>query len=257
MRMSQETAAENTHVDEVLHEWNVFVGTEMTPFLHLCPMQSASLAARFNSFSGSTAGRFKPSSRRLELQLPFSSSEREFLDGERAAQLQMSAGMKISGSGWPWRPVQYMVGQFVGGNERNDKGPMRKYSTFNAFVVDDLFLNPVESIIPLATSLASVDEFEARQRAASSLPSLGSSRQRSDDSLPHSASAAATAAATGATTKTIHMQFRKKETEEQVQARMNSYAYLQRQVDDEPWMQLKHFSGQVRTIPRTFLLRAA
>ena len=105
---------DNDDDDEVLCEWDVFVGTELSPFLHLCPLQSASLAARFNSLAGGSSGRFKPASKRLELNLPFSGEERGFLEGERAQQLQMSAGIKISGSGWPWRPVQYLVGRFQG-----------------------------------------------------------------------------------------------------------------------------------------------
>lgn len=43
-------------------------------------------------------------------------------------------------------------------------------------------------------------------------------------------------------TKAIQVQFRKKETEEQLAARLNSYAYLKRQVDEEPWIGLAHFS---------------
>lgn len=115
--------------------------------------------------------------------------------------------------------------------------------------VDELFLNPVESVIPLAPSLSGLDEFEARQRAASTLPSSGnnyssSRHHRSEESLhsPQPASSSPQQQA-HAQTKTIQMQFRKKETDEQVQARLNSFAYLQRQVDDEPWQPLKHFSG--------------
>ncbi len=101
--------------DELLHEWDVFVGTELSPFLQLCPLQSASLAARFNSQEGCCTGRFKAASKSFELNLPFSASERELLETERAHQLQMNAGMKISGAAWPWRPVQYLVGRFSGG----------------------------------------------------------------------------------------------------------------------------------------------
>ncbi len=105
--------------------------------------------------------------------------------------------------------------------------------------LDELFLNPVETVVPLSPSLSNLDEFEARQRAASSLPQ----RQRSDESINSSA----TTAPPTPQTRTIQMQFRKKETEEQVQARLNSFAYLQRQIDDEQWIQLKHFSGHVIT----------
>lgn len=106
--------------DEVDQEWDVFVGTELTPFLHLCPLPSASLAARFNQslpVGKLLEGRYKPNARKLELSLPFVADDFRFLSEERAKELQLNGGLKVSGSGWPWRPVQYLVGQFKGGNE--------------------------------------------------------------------------------------------------------------------------------------------
>lgn len=45
-------------------------------------------------------------------------------------------------------------------------------------------------------------------------------------------------------TKAVQIQFKKKETDEQIAARLNSFAYLKRQVDDEPWVKLSHFSKE-------------
>lgn len=213
-------------MDEVLEEWNVFVGTDLTPFLHLCPFPSATLAARFNTATASSdalAGRFKRVARHLEVTLPFTGIADEHLSWERIEELQLTAGQKVTGAGWPWRPVQYMIGRF------NDEG---------------LFLTPVESVIPMQPSQSHLDEADIRNRQSSiqqSTTNGGVRRSPSDDS---SVSTAAPSS------RTIPVQFRRKETEEQVQARLNSFAYLYRQVDDEPWIPLKHYSPHVRTFAK-------
>jgi hypothetical protein len=111
-------------------------------------------------------------------------------------------------------------------------------------------MTPVESVIPLNTCLSHLDDYDARMKLpySSSTTSSGTTSRRSNshedmptvskDSTPNS-NVGGTAA------KAIQVQFRKKETEEQVQARLNSFAYLQRQVDDEPWITLKHFHPKV------------
>ena len=107
---------------------------------------------------------------------------------------------------------------------------------------------PVESVIPLSTSLNHLDDYDARMKlnpsCSSSSTSTSSSATSSGNVSRRSASHEDTS--TAAPAKAIQVQFRKKETEEQVQARLNSFAYLQRQVDDEPWIDLKHFQSTVR-----------
>lgn len=100
--------------DEIMEEWDVFVTTELTPFLHLTPLPSSSLSSRFNAPSSSTSSscRFKPHAKRLELVLPFDDLARENLVGERVKDLQMEKGQNLVGAGWQWRRVQYLVGQF-------------------------------------------------------------------------------------------------------------------------------------------------
>jgi hypothetical protein len=41
--------------------------------------------------------------------------------------------------------------------------------------------------------------------------------------------------------KPLNVQVMKRETEQETQARLSSYAYLKRKIDDEPWVQLKVF----------------
>jgi len=119
-------------------------------------------------------------------------------------------------------------------------------------------MTPVESVIPLNICLSHLDDYDARMKLpASSVNSSGTTSRRSNSNEDMSISSASNAntisasnsnsavAITGA--KAIQVQFRKKETDEQVQARLNSFAYLQRQVDDEPWINLKHFHPKVIT----------
>lgn len=106
--------------DEIIEEWDVFIGTELTPFLHLTPLPTATLSSRLNAYpsvSMSTAmpWRFKPRARRLEFGLAFDDLGSESLQGERMRELQMGEkGQKLIGSGWQWRRVQYLLGRFSG-----------------------------------------------------------------------------------------------------------------------------------------------
>ena len=99
--------------DEILEEWDVFISTELTPFLHLTPLPSSSLSTRFNTPAPSSSSRFKPHAKRLELILPFDDLSRDNLVGERIRELQIEKGQQLVGTGWQWRRVQYLVGQFT------------------------------------------------------------------------------------------------------------------------------------------------
>ena len=100
--------------DEIMEEWDVFVTTELTPFLHLTPLPSSSLSSRFNAPSSSTSSscRFKPHAKRLSNW----SSRSTICSGEfgrRTGQRPSNGkGQKLVGAGWQWRRVQYLVGQF-------------------------------------------------------------------------------------------------------------------------------------------------
>ena len=110
-------------------------------------------------------------------------------------------------------------------------------------------MTPVESVIPLNASLTHLDDYDSRMKLPSSSSSTSSGtasrRSNSHEDVPSNSTAAANNNNSAA--KAIQVQFRKKETEEQVLARLNSFAHLQRQVDDEPWITLKHFNTDVRT----------
>lgn len=99
--------------DEIMDEWDVFITTELTPFLHLIPLPSTTLSSRFNSPSSqNNSSRFKSQAKRLELVLPFNDLSKDNLINERIKELQMEKGQKLMGAGWQWRRAQYLLGQF-------------------------------------------------------------------------------------------------------------------------------------------------
>jgi hypothetical protein len=258
--------------DEILEEWDVYINTELTPFLHLTPFPSRTLATRFNHISSNetSMARFKPLSRLLELHLPFTDLNRENLEFERLRDLQLEKGQKIAGMGWQWRKVQYLLGSFTSGKLFIMFYYISFYSVsiitlFNLLFLLQLFLlhlpllegelhmTPIESVIPLNPCLSHLDEFDARMKGgnsnSSSSSGTASRRSNSHEDLSNTnnnGSSASTNPAANTTNKAIQVQFRKKETEEQVQARLNSFAYLQRRVDDESWIELKHFPCTVK-----------
>ena len=127
------------------------------------------------------------------------------------------------------------------------------------FIDNELHLTPVESVIPLNSWLTHLDDYDARMKlpSSSSSASSGTASRRSNshedvtntsNSTINSNTNATVQSNTNsnANAKAIQVQFRKKETEEQALARLNSFSHLQRQVDDEPWINLKHFNIDVR-----------
>jgi len=99
-------------------------------------------------------------------------------------------------------------------------------------------LTPLQSIIQLRPSLKYLDDIDAKNKAASK--KITELEKSASSANPSSESAL----------RTIQVQFRKKETEEQIAARINSYAYQKRQVDEEPWISISHFSSDSQEAER-------
>ena len=105
--------------DEILEEWTVFIGAELTPFLHLTPLPTSTLSARYNALPPTPTSfpwKFKPRARRLEFGLAFEDLGAENLQEERMRELNMEerGGQRMVGNGWQWRRVQYLLGRFTG-----------------------------------------------------------------------------------------------------------------------------------------------
>lgn len=159
------------------------------------------------------AGRFKKTSRRLELDVPLPTLHPTF-SAETAQELAAASAKPVSAI------------RFSGGPLVNSQACTLHVAMINGNVLQ---LTPLNSFLSLRPNLVHIDEAAARSKAAS--------RRIAEEERPPSTAAAAAAG------KTLQVQFRKKETEEQMAARLNSYAYLQRQIDDEPWIQMHHYAA--------------
>lgn len=86
-------------------------------------------------------------------------------------------------------------------------------------------MTPVETMIALRPALDYLDESDARAKSAAKKIETESATSSTQDKL-----------------KAVQVQFRKRETEEQMAARLSSYAYLQRKVEEDPWVEMEHFA---------------
>lgn len=88
-----------------------------------------------------------------------------------------------------------------------------------------MHMTPVDSVLALKPSLPHLDEADARTKsAAKKLTEPADGGNGASEKL-----------------KALSVQFRKRETEEQMAARLSSYAYLQRQAEDESWINMQYF----------------
>ena len=83
-------------------------------------------------------------------------------------------------------------------------------------------MTPVESVVNMKPTLSYLDESDAKTRSAT--------RRLEGDPI-----------SAADKLRAVQVQFKKRETEEQIAARLSSYAYLQRQVEEEPWANTLHF----------------
>lgn len=93
----------------------------------------------------------------------------------------------------------------------------------NDYLVGSIHMTPVENMIQMRPSLTYLDESDAKTKNVAKR-------------LEHE-----TTNASQDKLKAVQVQFKKRETEEQIAARLSSYAYLQRQVEEEPWIGITHF----------------
>lgn len=87
-------------------------------------------------------------------------------------------------------------------------------------------MTPVQTIISLRPALDYLDESDARTKsAAKKIETDSAGGSSAQEKL-----------------KAVQVQFRKRETDEQMAARLSSYAYLQRKVEEDPWVEMCHFT---------------
>lgn len=222
---SQEHAdpAGREHSDPVIKEYKVFVSTQLSKYLHLVQAPSRTRLPANNGCA--IAGRYKKVSRAFELNVPMDTSHPTYSKGrgEDLAAATQTGSIKLAGSQLGVASGQKLDRiQLVG-------GPVAKLNAkyFAAvFHEDALHLTPLPSVIQLRPSLTYLDDIDAKTKA--------STKKMADMDK----------AAQPDSVKAVQVHFRKKETEEQLAARLNSYSFLKRQIDEEDWTSIFHFSHE-------------
>ncbi len=108
-----------------------------------------------------------------------------------------------------------------------------------------LTVQAVDSFIALRPALTYLDEMEAHRK--STARRADSDATSSGTPPSHSASPSGAGGASQEKLRALQAHFKKRETEEQIAARLSSFAHLQRQVDEEPFLLLQHHLAQSPT----------
>lgn len=204
--------------DPILEECPVFWSTVQTPNLYLL-----NLPSRYASYMLScqknikgdfldAKARFKPKCGLFELSLPMDtqhSTLKHLADDKNSS----SVIQKMVGANVPCTGATYAIARM----------------TFSA-----LHLTPVTGVIDMHVDQSHLDEADRQARLYQK--QVNDSKDAADDTGPNSDDNELINHEKPI--KQIAVQVRKRETEEQVNARLTSYAYLKKVQEDEPWKDL-------------------
>lgn len=230
--------------DPILEEHKVFVSTQLASYLTI--IQHPGGISELEGESITLTGRFKKTHKILELEVPLDTTHPTY-SSDRGEELAVSSHtgrihiqgdskgvqgttklttLQLAGSRMlQSKDSNYFVGIYVNGTT-----PLWTFITIKC--LDTLHLTPVECFINMRPTLKYLDESDARTKTAAKR--LEGDQQVGLDKP-----------------KVLQVQFKKRETEEQIAARLSSYAYLQRQVEEESWTELTHFlpnTAESRTV---------
>lgn len=225
--------------DPVVSEHDVYVSTQLMPYLHILQLPD-----NFEELVGpaaNTAARFKPVHRLLDLTFPLDTHHPTYSQerGEELALASFAGKIRAHGSE-PVRPGSHgeridslrLAGSRVpiGEHSRyfvaasvNGKGPDSHHCLCS--FVDAIHLTPVESIMNMRPALKYLDDSDAKTKQMARRLASPTGGEPAEEKL-----------------KAMQVQYKKRETEEQMAARLSSYAHLQRQQDEESWIDLVHYA---------------
>lgn len=222
--------------DPVISEYDVYISTQLSPYLHMIQVPRSSieeLEGRGNG-AGVQNCRYKRQHKLLELHVPLDTTHSTF-SRTRAAEFSTHSGtgrIRLHGTGGEGTAAT-TTGMGEGELLKTVKlagGPMAANPNSRYFVATSmegaLHLTPISNFTLLKPSLPHLDEADARTRSAA--------RKLAEP-------AATEGGGSGERLRALSVQFKKRETEEQMAARLSSYAYLQRQVENEPWIDMQYF----------------
>lgn len=204
-----------------MKSYKVLLTTQLTPYLHL--VQTPSKSHLPNLHERAIRGRFKKVSRAMELDVPLNTRHETYskIRGEDFAISAQMGSIKLVGGTQQNVPSKMLDTVTLSG------GPVSELNAkyFVGVVRDEqVHLTPVNTVLQLRPRLGYLDDMDAKTKA--------STKKLADLDKPNQSDQV----------KAVQLQFRKKETVEQIAARLNSYAYLKRQVDEEAWINVSHFS---------------
>lgn len=214
--------------DPIIGEHNVFVSTQLAQYLHIFQLPG-NVAEAESHEAASMTYRFKKTSKVVEMELPLDTRHPTY-SPERAEELAsntssgkikysgLSGGGEIDGD----RGGERLNRMRYAGTPIRIKSDERRYFVVTS-VDGALHMTPVETFINMKPSLHYLDEADAKTKSIT---------KRME---------AAEGGDAQSKLKAVQVHFRKRETEEQMAARLSSYGYLQRQIDEEPWLTVSHF----------------
>jgi transcriptional regulator with GAF, ATPase, and Fis domain len=210
--------------DPVVSEHDVFISTQLSSYLHV--IQYPGNVSELERETTATTGRFKKNHTQLELEFPLDMSHPTY-SSERGAELAAASQMgriTLQDSYESAANARGLSSLKLSGT----KIPLSANSKYFVAVStnNSIHMTPVETFIAMKPALTYLDESDAKTK--NTAKKLETDNSAVQDKL-----------------KVVQVQFKKRETEEQIAARLSSYAYLQRQVEEEPWTGLTHF------LPRT------
>lgn len=227
--------------DPVVSEHEVYVSTQLMPYLHILQ-----LPGNFGELVGpvtNATARFKPVHRLLDLTLPLDTRHSTYSQ-ERGEELALasSTGKIRTNTMEPMRPSNYgeridslhLTGSRVPMGEHSRYFVATSVNSTRSFnkcfkylsLLDAIHLTPVESVLSMRPALKYLDDSDAKTKQTARKLTSSTGSEPTEEKL-----------------KAIQVQYKKRETEEQMAARLSSYAHLQRQQDEESWIDLTFYTA--------------
>lgn len=210
--------------DPVVAEHDVYISTQLSSYLHIFQLPGNYEELEAQNPTTSATGRYKRLHKLVELETVLDTQhatyceERGFELAEQSLAGRIKLNSSVHGDVADERGKKLASLKLAG--SRIALNPHNRF--FVATCIDNaIHLTPVETMIAMKPALGYLDEADAKTKTISKKLDIEPNAQEK--------------------LKAVQVQFKKRETEEQMAARLSSFAYLQRQVDDEPWVPLVHF----------------
>ena len=203
------------HEDPVISEYTVYVGEKQTDssLLYLLQYTASSCAIIPNTYSEI---QFKTEAQQIELTVPFNMKSAYYSQEDGGPGYGVNSEADFSHHGRAGLETSRLESYTL----RGDVLPQCtvQYAVYRSSDDGAFYMFPLRGTIPLKPSLKYLNS-----NIASNMSLSTNSHGKADSDM-----------------KVVQMQFRKNETEEQHQARLNSYFYQCKKASKEPWYPLSY-----------------